>query len=442
MKGRLNDFTFSQIAIQSDEDPLTGTLEKFQAILLDSGSFMIQAELYAPTTFLLLVDEKPLARLFLCPGENLEITADSKGIIFHGSTGGYSAWSQALRNDYLAKYSLAYTESKIKDRSDIITQVSELFELRAEHLSQVDKLVDKFALSECEYLFCKNEVNYAIYTYLWSDLLQRGYSIKHDVFQFMSRLRLDDTLAVRTSLSYNRALEVYLFLKLRLKHEWYDAKSFDPTSDAFNNLFYEEILTSIPNEEVKNGLLTRRIISLLNAGSTSADLLFKRYLNDCSDSFYRKVAFKYYNLYVEEKQFSDQGVKIEALQGALFEQLKLHKGKILYLDFWASWCGPCIQSFPVTVKLQEKYRNKAVEVIYVNIDDNIGAAELAARRLGLTGNIVYLDKRQSEEVRKTLQIRGIPHYTLVDKDGTIVDADAPHPASGTIDMRLNQLLEN
>lgn len=442
VKGRFSDFKYSEISIQSDEDPFTGARDKFEGILLDSGSFMIQAELYGPTIFLLFVDKKPLAQFFLCPSEDLNITRDSTGFRSIGSTGDYNAWSQVLRDDYLAKYTLAFAESKGKSQQNIASLVSYIFELRVQNLSEVSKIVDEFGLSECEYHFCKNEVDYAIYTYLWSEFLRRGYSVEHDAFQFMNSLRLDDSEAAKTSLSYNRALEVYLFLKLRLEHKWYDAKSFDPTSDSFNNLFYEKILTGIPNADVKNALLTRKIISLLSTGSTSAEPLFKRYLNDCSDSYYRKVAFRYYNDYLKEKQLSGQHIKIDALQGPLFEKLKVHKGKILYIDFWASWCGPCIQNLPFTAKLQEKYRDQGIEVIYVSIDDNIGAAESAAKRLGLTGNLIYLQKRQSEEVRKTLQIRGIPHYTLVDRNGVIVDADAPHPESGTIEVRLNELLGN
>ena len=46
------------------------------------------------------------------------------------------------------------------------------------------------------------------------------------------------------------------------------------------------------------------------------------------------------------------------------------KGKLVYLDFWASWCGPCKQSFPWMNALQEKYKSKGLEVIAVNLDAN------------------------------------------------------------------------
>lgn len=440
VSGRFSDFKFSKISIQSDEDPFTGARDEFEAVILDSGRFRIQAELYAPNIFLLEVDGNPFIPFFLCPGEDLTITADSSGFKFNGSTSDYHAWSQVLRDDYLHKYTLAFAENEGKDPKNIDSLVTYLFELRDQNVSGLHNLVDEFALSECEQLYCKNEIAYAIYTYLWSDLLRRGYPIDHDAFRFMSRIKLDDTEAAKRSLSYNRALEVYLFLNLRLEHQWHDPRSFDPTSDSFDNLFYEKILTGIQNEDVRNGLLTRKVISLLSTGSTSAEHLFKRYLADCTDSFYRNVAFRYYNDYLKEKRLSDQEMRIEQLEGSLFEKLGQHKEKILYLDFWASWCAPCIQNIPFTVKLQEKYRDQGLEVIFIVIDDNIGAAEAAAKRLGLKENVIFLDRTQSDEVRKTLQIRGIPHYILVDKNGVIVDADAPRPDSGAIETRLDELL--
>ena len=441
VKGKLYDFEFSRISIQGDEDPFTGARDEFEAIILDSGAFSIQAEFYSPKTFLFLVDDKPVAQFFLCPGEDLTITADADGFWYNGVTSDYPAWSQVLREDYLNKYTIAFAENNIKDRTDIDRLVTFLFEINAQNISAADTFADRFALSACEKLFCSYEIGYAIFTYLWSDFLRQGYPIDHDAFRFMNRLRLDDTAAARHSLAYNRALEVYIFLNLRLAQKWYDAGSFDASSDAFNNLFYERILTTIPNEDVRNGLLTRKVISLLHAGSTAAEPLFKRYLNDCTNSAHREAAFKYYNEYRKNKQRSDGEIKIESLEGPLFEKLKVHRNKILYLDFWASWCAPCVQSIPFTAKLHEKYRDQGVEVVYISIDDNIGAAESAAKRLGLKGNVICLDRKQSEEVRRALKIQGIPHYTLVDANGVIVDADAPPPDSGTIETKLKELLE-
>lgn len=440
VKGKLRDAEFSKISIQGDEDPFTGARDEFEAVILDSGAFTIQAEFYSPKTFLFLVDDKPVAQFFLCPGEDLTIAADANGFRYNGITSDYAAWSQALRDDYLNKYTIAFAEDNIKDSKDIDRLVTYLFGINAQNISAAGKFADRFALSPCEKVFCGYEIEYAIFTYLWSDFLRRGYPINHDAFRFMNRLRLDDSAAARHSLAYNRALEVYIFLNLRLAQKWYDPGSFDPSSDSFNNLFYEKILTTIPNEDVRNGMLARKVISLLHAGGTAAEPLFKRFQKDCTNSRYREVAFKYYNDYQKNKQRPVGEIKIESLDGPLLEKLRAHERKILYLDFWASWCGPCVQSIPYTVKLQEKYRNLGLEVIYISIDDNIGAAELAAKRLGLTGNLIYLDKRQSEEVRRTLKIQGIPHYALVDSNGVIVDSDAPHPDSGTIEARLKELL--
>jgi len=56
-------------------------------------------------------------------------------------------------------------------------------------------------------------------------------------------------------------------------------------------------------------------------------------------------------------------------------RLKDYKGKVVLLDFWASWCAPCIKEFPSLVKLRERYKDKGFEIIGVNMDSKVSKAE-------------------------------------------------------------------
>ena len=77
----------------------------------------------------------------------------------------------------------------------------------------------------------------------------------------------------------------------------------------------------------------------------------------------------------------------------------------------------------------------------MSIDDNIGSSETAAKKLNLQGSIIYLDKEQSAEIKDMLKIQGIPHYTLVDKEGVIVAPKAPSPKSKAIEEKISELLK-
>lgn len=438
--GKLSNIEFLNVSLQSDENPFTGASDEFNAIVLDSGKFEIQVEMYASGTYSLLIDNSSVAQIFLCPENDLIINNDSAVFNYKGITSDFNQWNQALY-DMIGKYSFEHAENNGIDLEDIKKLIIYLFDLKEKNASQVSKLVADFNLSSCEYEYCKYRLDYAIYTFLWSELLQRGYSLESDAYKFIYDLPLDDSMAAKSSLDYNRAISVYVFLKLRIEKGWYEPNSYDFTSDTFNILYYNKILSEIKNEDIRNITLTRKIIQLLNSGSTAAEELFKKYLNDCSESNYKQIVFKYYNDYVKQKTYSKQGLKITRLSGKLLEELKKYKGQVLYLDFWASWCSPCIASIPFSKELQEKYKDQPLQVIYVNIDDNIGNLESTAKKLGLRDNLIYLNKEQSTEIRKQLEIKGIPQYVLVDKQGTIVTTDAPEPNSFAIETAINELLE-
>jgi thiol-disulfide isomerase/thioredoxin len=118
------------------------------------------------------------------------------------------------------------------------------------------------------------------------------------------------------------------------------------------------------------------------------------------------------------------------------------KGKVVYLDLWASWCGPCLKEMPYMEALKQKYKNKAVEMIAISIDTDINKwlAKIASMKLQ---GVQLIDSKGSEnsKIAKDYKIHGVPHYILIDKNGRISSAFAPRPSSGAqIEQEINRLL--
>ena len=96
------------------------------------------------------------------------------------------------------------------------------------------------------------------------------------------------------------------------------------------------------------------------------------------------------------------------------------KGKLLLVDFWASWCGPCRKENPNVVAMYEKYKDKGFEILGVSLDKNkerwIGAIE----KDGLTWPQVSDLKGWSNKVAQLYGVRSIPHTILLDEEGKII----------------------
>lgn len=99
--------------------------------------------------------------------------------------------------------------------------------------------------------------------------------------------------------------------------------------------------------------------------------------------------------------------------------LKSYKGKVLIVDFWASWCGPCRAEIPKLKKIYEDYKdNKNVEFLSISIDQDKDAWHSAVDKEAMPWPQL-LSPEGGQEARKTYQFSGIPFIICIDADGTI-----------------------
>jgi thiol-disulfide isomerase/thioredoxin len=107
-----------------------------------------------------------------------------------------------------------------------------------------------------------------------------------------------------------------------------------------------------------------------------------------------------------------------------------YKGKVLYIDTWATWCGPCKREIPSLKTLEESFHGKNVQFISVSTDKDVAAWKSFIAREPMTG----LQLHQSQEMEKTMSylyaVNSIPRFVLIDEQGKIVSVDAPRPSSG------------
>ncbi len=91
-------------------------------------------------------------------------------------------------------------------------------------------------------------------------------------------------------------------------------------------------------------------------------------------------------------------------------------GRVVYLDFWASWCGPCRQSFPWMEILKSTYGAQGLEIITVNLDRDRADADKFIKRFNPTFDVRFDPKGEMAEFYK---VQGMPSSVLIDRHGGI-----------------------
>ncbi|TXN34969.1 TlpA family protein disulfide reductase [Flagellimonas hymeniacidonis] len=105
-------------------------------------------------------------------------------------------------------------------------------------------------------------------------------------------------------------------------------------------------------------------------------------------------------------------------------------GKLVYIDFWATWCGPCKQQFPYLKEIEEEYHDRNIEFVSISLDKEEDR-ELwmkMVNELELGGVQLLANKNFEGEFEKAYLIKAIPRFVLLDRQGYIIDSNAPRPS--------------
>ncbi|MEO8172185.1 MAG: TlpA disulfide reductase family protein [Sediminibacterium sp.] len=208
--------------------------------------------------------------------------------------------------------------------------------------------------------------------------------------------------------------------------------------DVIDELVAAEKKPSKNLQQVKAWMSARDMAQQLKrASDREAKMKFEPAITALNDASYRTALTTTLNK-VMQLSNGDAAFDFAVLDAdAKTSRLSNLKGKLIYIDLWATWCGPCLQEMPAYEKLKESYKdNPSISFISLSIDDNKDAWKKNMQQRNAQGLQWIVDRAKLQPYN----IMSIPRSILVDKDFRIVEMNAALPSAKSINKTLDGLL--
>ncbi|SDX28079.1 Thiol-disulfide isomerase or thioredoxin [Lutibacter oricola] len=211
--------------------------------------------------------------------------------------------------------------------------------------------------------------------------------------------------------------------------------------DLGEDLAFLKAVSKATNPVIKNQLL----FDDAKYGITYTENLedyYKFFMDNSSNKKQKEEITKSYNKLktVAKGQPSPNFVGYENYNGGT-SSLEDFKGKYVYVDVWATWCGPCKREIPALKELEKKYHGKNIEFVSISVDKakDHDVWKKMIKEKEMKGVQLFADKDWSSEFVKGYLIKGIPRFILIDTEGNIINANAKRPSDPKLVDDINSL---
>ena len=396
----------------------------------DSGISKMSVKTSKPLMVNLTISKYPVPiPLYLFGREASEILITSDSVVFKGS--------MANENYYLYLYRLAY--SGYINRSKFMPKTEESAEIRL--LDTKFSAINEKLWQDPEISNSNKQLLLADNSFFVADL--RKENVLNTKNEILSQKYLPDSLTLKNFKLEERFIDLGLESYSYLLHHRLPKEIFEPNiikfikagyaQDTIVNLLNELIAKSNATLATKDYLLAKSNLYFLNNlginKQTSHQLT--KYLKVPGRTSYKEdLRGRMLEMSSLQPGQPFPAMKMIDLQGQTVSLANL-KGKVLYIDIWATWCKPCIAEFPFSKQLVRSFNgSNNVEFVYLSIDEDISKwKSFISRNPDLNGfHVNQQPDNKGADAWDILNLAGIPKYIIVDTEGNVVTMNASRPS--------------
>ncbi|WP_272151317.1 TlpA family protein disulfide reductase [Tenacibaculum aiptasiae] len=192
-----------------------------------------------------------------------------------------------------------------------------------------------------------------------------------------------------------------------------------------------DFIKKVKSKVIKNGLL-KSVAYEVSFENPKPEGIYNAIMELSTDEDFKKGLTQKYELIKKLGRGSDSPAfeNFENYAGGT-SSLKDFRGKYVYIDVWATWCGPCKAEIPSLKKVEKQYHDKNIEFVSISIDPkkDHGLWEQMIKDKELGGVQLFADNDWNSKFIKDYGINGIPRFILINPEGKIISASAPRPSN-------------
>ena len=378
------------------------------------------------------------AGFYLRPGYNLTLSLDTKefdesiGYTGVGSNENNYLAQRFMNDEDLGKYR-TYQYLGTVDESTYVGIIDSIENLESNFLKEQKDIDPEFRNLEeasIKYNWVNKMDRYALYRRYVTE--EKDFEVSENYPDYTIGLNLEDETLLDVR-NYNAYLISYYNKK---------AKEVAEQENSSMDIAYLKVLsTEVTSPKIKEKLLYGAARSGISYTESVQDY-YDAFMAGSTDDAHKKELTEKYNKLIKLSigQPSPKFVNYENYKGGTTSLDDL-KGKYVYVDVWATWCGPCKREIPYLKEVEKKYHGKDIAFVSLSIDalkDHDKWKEMIEEK-ELGGIQLFADQSWNSQFVTDYGIQGIPRFLLIDPEGVIVSSNAPRPSSPDLITLFDEL---